>query len=299
MIDADGALLGIYRKMHIPDDPLYYEKFYFTPGDLGFKAFRHALRPHRHAGLLGPVVSRGRAPDGPAGRERPLLSHRHRLASGRESRVRRGAARRLAHHPARARHRQRRLCRGRQSRRPRKGNVMRQVDARQGPRVLGRLVPLRSLRTGHRRGLARQRGNPGRRNRPAQDGRRPPQLALPARPPHRRLWRHHQAVHRLMPRKNKLFHSEIGLSSRPEFIEGRPHPNHAAARSEQISSACPRNWSRTRPHGSPGRTIASDWPGKFEPIPWVYAEIVRHLARAEHVHILVENAGWQRRRAAS
>lgn len=40
VIDADGKLLGIYRKMHIPDDPLYYEKFYFTPGDLGFKAWQ-------------------------------------------------------------------------------------------------------------------------------------------------------------------------------------------------------------------------------------------------------------------
>jgi len=40
MIDADGSNLGIYRKMHIPDDPLYYEKFYFTPGDLGFKTFQ-------------------------------------------------------------------------------------------------------------------------------------------------------------------------------------------------------------------------------------------------------------------
>ena len=39
VIDADGALLGTYRKMHIPDDPLYYEKFYFTPGDLGFQVF--------------------------------------------------------------------------------------------------------------------------------------------------------------------------------------------------------------------------------------------------------------------
>src|SRR5438552_15177645 len=39
VIDADGALRGIYRKMHIPDDPLYYEKFYFTPGDLGFRTF--------------------------------------------------------------------------------------------------------------------------------------------------------------------------------------------------------------------------------------------------------------------
>ena len=40
VIDADGSFLGIYRKMHIPDDPAFYEKFYFTPGDLGFKAFQ-------------------------------------------------------------------------------------------------------------------------------------------------------------------------------------------------------------------------------------------------------------------
>ena len=39
VLDTDGSIKGIYRKMHIPDDPLYYEKFYFTPGDLGFKAF--------------------------------------------------------------------------------------------------------------------------------------------------------------------------------------------------------------------------------------------------------------------
>lgn len=39
IIDADGTFLGKYRKMHIPDDPLFYEKFYFTPGDLGFQAF--------------------------------------------------------------------------------------------------------------------------------------------------------------------------------------------------------------------------------------------------------------------
>jgi N-carbamoylputrescine amidase len=40
VIDADGAIAGIYRKMHIPDDPLYYEKFYFTPGDLGFPSYQ-------------------------------------------------------------------------------------------------------------------------------------------------------------------------------------------------------------------------------------------------------------------
>ena len=40
VIDADGTYLGKYRKMHIPDDPGYYEKFYFTPGDLGYKVFQ-------------------------------------------------------------------------------------------------------------------------------------------------------------------------------------------------------------------------------------------------------------------
>jgi N-carbamoylputrescine amidase len=50
VIDADGKLLGSYRKMHIPDDPLYYEKFYFTPGDLGFRAFDTAC------GRIGTLV---------------------------------------------------------------------------------------------------------------------------------------------------------------------------------------------------------------------------------------------------
>jgi N-carbamoylputrescine amidase len=45
ILDADGALMGIYRKMHIPDDPLYYEKFYFAPGDLGFLAWKTAHGP--------------------------------------------------------------------------------------------------------------------------------------------------------------------------------------------------------------------------------------------------------------
>jgi N-carbamoylputrescine amidase len=45
ILDADGALLGKYRKMHIPDDPLFYEKFYFTPGDLGFLAWKTTHGP--------------------------------------------------------------------------------------------------------------------------------------------------------------------------------------------------------------------------------------------------------------
>src|ERR1700684_485506 len=49
VLDADGSYLGKYRKMHIPDDPAFYEKFYFTPGDLGFRAFDTA---HGRIGTL-------------------------------------------------------------------------------------------------------------------------------------------------------------------------------------------------------------------------------------------------------
>ena len=43
VIDNTGGIIGLYRKMHIPDDPAFYEKFYFTPGDLGFKAFETSV----------------------------------------------------------------------------------------------------------------------------------------------------------------------------------------------------------------------------------------------------------------
>jgi N-carbamoylputrescine amidase len=50
VLDADGQMLGRYRKMHIPDDPLFYEKFYFTPGDLGFRSWNTAQ------GMIGVCV---------------------------------------------------------------------------------------------------------------------------------------------------------------------------------------------------------------------------------------------------
>jgi N-carbamoylputrescine amidase len=50
IIDADGKMLGKYRKMHIPDDPLYHEKFYFAPGDLGFKSW------NTYQGKIGVLV---------------------------------------------------------------------------------------------------------------------------------------------------------------------------------------------------------------------------------------------------
>jgi N-carbamoylputrescine amidase len=50
ILEKDGSVAGLYRKMHIPDDPLYYEKYYFTPGDLGFRAFDTT------AGKIGTLV---------------------------------------------------------------------------------------------------------------------------------------------------------------------------------------------------------------------------------------------------
>ncbi len=112
------TLAAIYRKMHIPDDPLYYEKFYFTPGDLGFK------RSDTSQGPIGTLVCWDQWYPEAARvtalqrRRDALLPHRHRLASQRKGRVRRGPVQRLADHAARARHRQRRLRRRRQPRRP-------------------------------------------------------------------------------------------------------------------------------------------------------------------------------------
>ena len=61
--DADGEILGVYRKSHIPDGPGYQEKYYFRPGDTGFKAWKTKAGTHRRRHLLGPVVSRSaRAP---------------------------------------------------------------------------------------------------------------------------------------------------------------------------------------------------------------------------------------------
>ena len=76
------VVVGVYRKMHIPDDPLYYEKFYFTPGDLGFQNFETRYLADRRAGVLGPVVSGRSTHHQPARRERFVLSDRDRLASG-------------------------------------------------------------------------------------------------------------------------------------------------------------------------------------------------------------------------
>ena len=92
IFDSDGSLRGLYRKMHIPDDPLYYEKVLLHSRRPRLPRDRYHRRTPRHARLLGPVVSRRRAPDGVTGRTRAVLSHRDWLAPRGKSRIRPGAA---------------------------------------------------------------------------------------------------------------------------------------------------------------------------------------------------------------
>ena len=148
IIDETGDVRGLYRKMHIPDDPAFYEKFYFTPGDLGFRNFDVA------AGRIGTLICWDQwYPEGARltalqGAAVLFYPDRHRLAPAREGAVRRRPARRLEDHPAQPRHRQRRVRGGGQPGGPRAGVAR---ASRAG--VLGHLVPVRSLRRGDRRGV--------------------------------------------------------------------------------------------------------------------------------------------------
>src|SRR5215472_1636844 len=161
----------------------------------------------------------------------------------------------MAHHPALSRHRQRRVCRGREPR-----GLRRSAGAR--ARILGIVVRCGSVRPSDRRGVHRRRRIAHRRMRSAPRGGRAPELALSSRPPHRRV-------------------------SADSF---------AMARSLKAQQAPPRGFrmpAEWEPHEATWLAWPhekSDWPGKFTPIPWLYGEIVRHLARVERVRILVQDA---------
>src|SRR6185436_13927002 len=135
-----------------------------------------------------------------------------------------------------------------------------------GDRVLRRVVHLRSVRPHHRGGVAEQAGGARRRGRSAGRRDRAPALAVPARPPDRRVRPHHGTEPReaMTPRGTAM------------PAEWAPH------RATWIG------W----PHNK------ADWPGKFEPIPWAYAEIVRVLSRRERVCILVQDAAAEKKAKA-
>ena len=197
VIDADGSLLGVYRKMHIPDDPLYYEKFYFTPGDTGFRAWktRYAtigvlicwdqwfpegarLTAMQGAELLFYPTAIGwhrseKAEYGRAQHESwELIQRSHAVANGCFV----CAPNRIGH------------------------EIVHAADGKAGAsrrhRILGAVVRRGTRRLGHRARVGGYRAGAADRLRPRPRRVQPHALALPPRPPRGRLWRPQQAVPR-------------------------------------------------------------------------------------------------------
>src|SRR6058998_3106300 len=185
VIDADGRLVGLYRKMHIPDDPAYYEKFYFAPGDLGFRTFDTQVgrigtlvcwdqwypEGARLTALQGAHILFYPTAIGWHPRERQqhgaqqldawrTIQRSHAIANG----LFVAAVNRVGHE------------------RPAEGG-----GDRGRHRVLGFVVPRRPVRRRGDGGAARPRSGPRRRGGPRAYRGGSPQLAVPARPPDRRV----------------------------------------------------------------------------------------------------------------
>ena len=291
VIDADGSLLGVYRKMHIPDDPLFNEKYYFTPGRRARRRttarraagerlprLEDALRDDRRADLLGPVVSRGRAHHALLGADMLFYPTAIGWHPGGEGGVRRRRRwMRGAPIAARARDRQRRVRRVAEPRRPR-GRA-----GHERHRVLRPLVHRRSVRPRARRGRRRS-----------------------------------EAI--------LIAHVRPGAASRRRGATGRSCATAASTRTRRSSTAtsddrlqacgasrrcatsrdrpartrCPAGvGARTTRPGSPGRTTSRTGRASSAPIPWVYAEIVRVLRRARARRDPLPRRGRARRPRAS
>ena len=183
VLDADGSMAGRYRKMHIPDDPGYYEKYYFTPGDLGFHPVAASL------GRLGVLVCWDQwYPEAArlmalAGGRPPGLPHRHRVGPQGTRGRRRKDARRLGDHPEVPRRCQRVAGPLRQP-----GGLRALAGTPRGrDTLLGKQLHCGTERRNPCPGRLRRGGGPHGGTRPRQERARPPRLAFPARPPHRFL----------------------------------------------------------------------------------------------------------------
>ncbi len=150
IIDADGTYLGKYRKMHIPRRPALLREVLLHAGRPRLPLVGHQVRQDRRPRLLGPVVSRGRAPHRHVRRADSFLPDRHWLASQRAREVRRSAPFLVGNDPARACRGQRLLRRGDQSHRPR------EADRRRRHQVLGPELHRQHQRPDHRQGRRRE-----------------------------------------------------------------------------------------------------------------------------------------------
>src|SRR6266566_1816389 len=246
VIDADGRVLGIYRKMHIPDDPAYYEKFYFTPGDLGFRAF------DTRVGRIGTLVCWDQwYPEGA------------RLTALQGANV-------LFYPTAIGWHPKEKASHGAQ-----------QLDAWRTIQRSHAIANGCYVAAVNRVGFERLSGGEG-------DGIEfwgssflaDPFGAIVAEAPNDR---------------EAILVGEVDLARIEEVRRGWPF-----LRDRRIDAYAglgfrmPAEWEPHRATWLGWPHNASDWPGKFTPIPWVYGEIVRALAPGEIVCILVNSAGHER-----
>ncbi len=228
VLDADGTIARALPQDAHPRRPALLREV-----STSRRATSASARFDTKFGRIGTLVCwdqwypGGRAADRAARRRRALLSRRRSAGIRSEkARVRRGAGVGLADHPARPRHRQRRLRRGGQSRRARRGRPTAASSS-----GAARSSPIRSA-SSLKAGVAHRRGDPGRRVRPRAHRGGAPQLAVPARPPHRRLRAHHQPLPRRADGTTRRSRSDRGARL----------------------SACRPSGSRTRRPGSRGRT---------------------------------------------
>ena len=256
---CDGRyLLGTYRKMHIPDDPQFFEKFYFTPGDLGYPVFetRYARvgvlicwdqwypEAARLMALGGAELicyptaiawpAAGPGPDGEAERDAWRTVQRgHAIANG----VWVASVNRVG------------------------------VEASEagGLRVLGRIVHLRSARAGHHGGVGRAGGG-CRTMRTRAGGAATPRLAVPSRPADRYL----RGAARTIPRRRSMSAWRAGVRVPAEW---KPH--------EATWLVWPHN--------------RDDWRVKTAAVEWCYADMIRHLVPGERVALVCQDARVRRR----
>ena len=206
VLDGEGGYLGKYRKMHIPDDPRYYEKFYFTPGDLGFKAFH---TPKVELGVLVcwdqwyPEAARLTAMQGAEILVYPTAIGWHPAEKEKYGERQHGAWETIQRSHA--------IANGcfvvAVNRTGFEPDPSAADQGERGHRVLGPELHRGARRPHSRARAAGSRGRDRRGDRPRGDRREPDRLAVLPRPAHRRVRRDHAAVRRRLTRAAALTRS--------------------------------------------------------------------------------------------
>ena len=278
IFDSDGALRGIYRKMHIPDDPLYYEKYYFTPGDLGFKALDTS------AGKIGTLVCWDQwYPEGArltALQGASILFYPTAIGWHPDEKAEFGVAQ---HDAWRTIQRAHAIANGVYV------GVVNRVGFETG-NIRGNSAPGKGLEFWGGSFLADPFGRVLAEASHDKEEILLGEIDLKLIEDIRRNWPflRDRRIDSYAPITSRMIDWKV--NRRKSLTKNGP-PKLPADRGYRM----PAEWG---PHASTWLAwphFRGDWPGKFEPIPWVYAEIIRNLARHERVDLIVKSAKAERK----